>query len=85
MTPRRDGRRGVRRDGRTAGAEGAGWNAMRPVIERMQDLDLGTDTVREVGIFESELAPGGSRYTRHASFALSEQEQASATSAVRGS
>ncbi|MEE8311261.1 MAG: 2'-5' RNA ligase family protein [Candidatus Binatia bacterium] len=59
--------------GRDAGgtaASVAGWKALRPVLERMRDLDLGTETVEEVGLFESELAPGGSRYTRRASFAL---------------
>jgi 2'-5' RNA ligase len=66
----RDARRGD--GGRASGAHGriAGWSELRPVVERMRDLDLGTDAVGEVGLFESELAAGGSRYTRRASFAL---------------
>lgn len=63
------------RGGEPGGAFGAarsiaGWRTLRPVVERMRSLDLGTETVEEVGLFESELAPGGSRYTRRASFAL---------------
>lgn len=39
-------------------------------IRNMRDLDPGTDSISEVGLFESELGPGGARYARLAGFGL---------------
>ncbi len=36
----------------------------------MRDRDPGTDSISEVGLFESELGPGGARYARLAGFGL---------------
>jgi len=53
----------------------AGFRRMQDKLATMTDLEFGTMTAREFFLYQSQLSPKGSRYTKIAKFPLGQVEQ----------